>query len=122
MNNVLLEHLECLNELNFATVPDFADHCGISNARDVLASYIEAGYVVRVWKQYRGVYSLTEAGKERLADLLAKKQPVSNSNDSSDKQPDSSKQPDSKSDSGRSGSNSPNQPSKGSNANTSGKK
>ena len=122
MNNVLLDHLECISDLNFVTVPDFAEHCGLANARDVLNSYIDAGYVVRIWRQNRGVYSLTEAGKDRLADLKTQRQEASNSNGDSAKQPDSGKQPDSKGDAGRNSGGSASQPGKGSNANASGKK
>ena len=117
MNNVLLEHLSYLNEVNFATVPEFAEFCGVVNARDILNSYIEAGYVVRIWRQSRGVYSLTEAGKEHLDELVAKQQESKKNG-----KPDSSKQSDSKGDTGRNSGSGANQSGKGAAADAAGKK
>jgi hypothetical protein len=104
MNNVLLDHLSYLSEVNFSTVPEFADFCGTPNARAVLDSYIAAGYVRRDWRQNRGMYSITESGRSQLAKLVAKSQ-----ESKKNAKPDSSKQPSSKSDTGRSGGSGANQ-------------
>jgi len=76
------EAIEC-DQLGFiadygeVTIPQFRQRFDTGvNARPVLDQLIELGFLVRVYQQGSGRYSLTEAGKQRLLALRQTLNPV----------------------------------------------
>lgn len=64
---VVLEHLRVIDSYQPVSVPKFRDAAGLSqNAVFLLWEYERAGLVSRAYKNSIGVWSLTDAGRDRL--------------------------------------------------------
>lgn len=69
INVPLRDHLKFISERAEVDVPSFAQAFGLErNGVAILRNYVDSGLLERNWRRSRGVYALTDAGRQKLAE------------------------------------------------------
>jgi hypothetical protein len=63
-------HLQVIADFEPITVVQFRERTHCPDAKQVLEGYESQGLAERSWQRSQGVYALTVAGRERLAELV----------------------------------------------------